>query len=219
MRLNEIFDTKITDRKISGKFDKEKLERNKMEQLFSTDSGSFGWVKPDSDPFMVKKRPHKIRDNLSDDAYYTYIKTVVDDKLAHSNPYFPRVYDIKTFKDSNNKQLYSIKLEKLFKLDEISIKELKMLLNRCFKNLDELTKQIYKVTSFNDEKALYYIIIEKYINNINNLKDDNLIKAINIIETIRRSGYNEFNWDLHSGNLMARRTSKGPQLVIIDPLY
>lgn len=225
MRLNEIFDTKISDRKLSKEFDNEKLNKNSVNRLNDPHihSGAFGYVKSDQDPFLVKKRPHFTNDDLSNDAYYTYIKTIVDDKLAQSNPYFPRIYDIKIFKDSTDKKLYSIKLEKLFELEDISTEELKILLNKCFKNLNELIEDYYKVNEFDgdfihDERGDLFNIIDGNIIDIKKLKDDNLKKVISLIQKIVKDNNGKFHWDLHSGNLMVRRTAKGSQLVIVDPL-
>lgn len=218
MRLNEIFDTKITDRKISKEFNNEKLSNEYFEKKSNNDvnAGNFGYVKKSGDPFTVNKRPH-IATDLENDGYFRYIKYVVDNNLAQSNPFFPRVYGLKTFTDKNGRSRYSIKLEKLENFDNVSINELQNLAKQLFKNYDELIQNVKKYRKPNNERDAIYWLFHDEIAVTDNLKNSKLKQAIEIISNLQHKDNKHFNWDLHAGNVMARRVPYGLQLVIIDP--
>lgn len=225
MKLNEIFDIKITDRKLSKDIDYDKLYDEQNKKLVDASLGGnfkgvglFGYVKKGGDPFLINKKSHMFT-NLENDGYFTYIKYIVDNKLSEKNPYFPRVYEIKTFTDNNQNKRYSIKLETLIDLNDLDEDELYNLINNLFKDADAHIAEMKSATNVKQQKTILFFVLEDLIKSSDlNLysKDELLYDAIKIIRTIKASS--GFEWDLHAGNMMARRGKTGLQLVITDPL-
>lgn len=215
MLLNELIKTSIKNRSIND-HDYNALKDERAQNLIDKkeNSGAYGKVIHDkTDPHMVKKSNYLPVVNLEkNDGYFSYIKKIVDDDLASSNPYFPRVYDIKTFTDSFGEQRYRIQLEKLISLDDIDEKDLYHLMARSFPN--------FKI-NFKENKYNLNDTIDDYLNNRHKFNtesvDPHLISALEVINKVIKSNPN-FSDDLTKDNMMARRTSFGYQLVFVDPI-
>ena len=207
MKLLEIFDTDTKERttKDLGKYDKSYYRDYERQNPTEIGHGKFSYVKDKkSDPHFVQKVMKKASDDLSGDAYYVYIKTIVDQKIAQHNPFAPRVYKINQFKGTDGKQKYSIDMEKLIPLDDISQPELQEYARRLFDIDDEVN--MYDFSSF----------VEDAMHGRIELKDKNLLKLFNLINSIKEK-YGFYD-DLHAANMMFRRGPYGIQLVITDPL-
>jgi hypothetical protein len=75
--------------------------------------------------------------NAETDGYLRYIKTV--GKLASSNPYFPRVYDIRIYnntRDDDDKDMYVAEIEKLTKADAVEPEVMLAIGNRAFHDFE-----------------------------------------------------------------------------------
>jgi hypothetical protein len=161
-------------------------------------SGFFAAVKGDEDPFMINKVNKGIDEDPAYDAY-------VNNKLAQSNPHFPRIYQIQRGK--------KWKMEKLpFTLEE-------------YLNTDDHEENTHRFNLINNiyfdgaalnDKGKLYDLVKSASSPI---KLESYKKALGMIEqeflSLRKS--NKFRYDLHANNIMVRLTPQGPQLVITDP--
>lgn len=213
MRLDELFQTTLKNRHVAG-HDYKALEVERAQRLSDlasgkTGSGAYGKVTDHkSDNHMVKKSNYLPVVNLEkEDGYFAYIKAVVDGKLAQKNPYFPRIYDIKTFTDDYGEQRYRITLEKLLHLDEVSEGELIAVLSRAFKNFEDVLEQ----NKGNFERAIDQCIDRRQFAN------SLIFEAFEVIDKVIATN-KSFSFDVTTSNIMLRRIINGLQLVIIDPI-
>jgi len=155
--------------------------------------------------------------DISGDAYLSYIKAIHDSNS--NNPYFPRIHNLKIFKNEQDNINYRINMEKLINFNTEKIiynHELMVsLYNYMFNEKLKISQGIIDRNFFAEEIRAE---IEKAIQNraIHNIKDPNLKEAVEFIIKIGETG--GFTADIHSGNIMWRITGTRPQLVIIDPL-
>jgi hypothetical protein len=108
-------------------------------------------------------------------------------------------------------------MEALEEFDVLGYKEYDAILNRLFGEPNEPGD---KVAASDIARAISKVIRK---GNFTGVIDKLFIQAAQIIRAVAqrvdpKGGISDLI-DLHSGNVMARRTSVGPQLVITDPLY
>lgn len=145
---------------------------------------------------------------IEDDAFLFYIKSI----QGSDNPYFPKISDLKIFKDNNGNLSYRANIHKYVDFQSKKIAD----------NID-LIKSLYEDMFYgNIENDTYAIItLEDSLHNMFTdekiIKDDNLKNAVQLIKQMLSKNPN-FNLDIHSGNLMWKITGNRPQLVIIDPI-
>ena len=151
-------------------------------------------------------------------------------KYASSNPYLPRIESIKTVNYDGTRLLYTIAMEELDEFNWIEDEEYNVILNKLFGEPDESeTREVFKGSSFlpsnNDDASDVARAISKIIRsgNFKGVIDKQFIQAAQIIRAVAdrvspKRGIDNLI-DVHSGNVMIRRTAVGPQLVITDPLY
>lgn len=154
------------------------------------------------------------RRDIEDDGYLVYLKVVLSSGI--DNPYFPRVDDltIRTNPDTG-RSMYRVNLQKLVPFSS----------DKIYGN-DDLMESLYndmfteKTTSYDDYGPAggikYNISNMADIGNFEKIKDPELKQALEIILKLQRD--NNFQMDLHSGNMMWRITGFRPQLVLTDPL-
>lgn len=177
--------------------------------------GKYSVVADDpADPHMVKKRQLSRSDtDNSKDLYTTFAKTVVAYKLWNKI-HFPRIYEIKVLQDKDHKQLFKWRIEKLHDIYTLSPEEFDSLINRYF------TRDIVQAINKSPERMcdiMRSMIVKK---DFSNVEDEQFKTCMAIISKMIQSFQSigrYFKLDLHSGNIMVRRTSVGPQLVITDP--
>jgi len=134
-------------------------------------------------------------------------------KYANSNPYLPRVESIKT-SVTEGRTLYTITMEALEELTNCSETDSDAMLTKMYGMSDD---------SGADSSAIAASIRNVIMNGWTTGVDPLLVQAAQIIRAVAnkvdpRGGVKNVG-DLHPGNMMIRRTSVGPQLVITDPLY
>lgn len=216
MNILEILDAKVTNTKSNYKF------KDKYRELSpATKAGAYGRVHNIQDPHQIIKKPHvSVAENI--DGYFSYIKYIVDNKIAEHNPFAPRVYDIKIIEDAAKKFKYSIKMEKLVSL-------------RSFDNevIYEIGKQLYgeyfysyvRKNKVEDEglpipelmhtlRALSYAVRDNCYGKLSSTSKE-LNELCNIINKIAKDTNKKI--DTRSENIMIRM-SPYPQLVIVDPI-
>jgi len=175
------------------------------------------------------------RQAIKQNAYMQYI--LLSRKYANENPYLPRVESIQKLGGGDNpyydakpddaegpvKEYYVIKLEKLTPLFKASAGELEFIFNTMFYYGKELDPPMPapRFGDENDTKNHFFRAIEDFL--VQSIEGENIsrtdprLKAvINLIRKLIKGGADN---DLHSGNMMVRRTPHGAQLVITDPLH
>ena len=176
-----------------------------------------------------KKTPHEVRkvsqSAVSEeiDGFYFYMLELAKHP-DNTNPYFPRFNAIKIYKTPEKKAdgvrwgeaekiTYSAQMEKLYNMPDLSPDESNAIM---FKILGVNTDES------NPSKDSSWL---KIVNNISDLithndnshiKDKELLNAAKFIQSVQRK--HNLKFDVHWNNVMFRRTSYGPQIVITDPL-
>lgn len=175
-------------------------------------AGAFGRVYSTGDPHTLIKRPHAAI-NPKSDGYYQYASLVIRHKLAQSNPYFPRFYDIREFKDKKGKILYRAEIEKLHRHDQIEKDILKSLIENIFEFEDY---EYFEYDMQHMPGTVIPALLQSFLmDGRGSSKDAKLNEAIKIISTFADDNYR--GYDVHTDNIMYR-LSPYPQIVIVDPV-
>lgn len=180
-------------------------------------TGMSAVVKQDKDPFMVSRRSRDVSYNqMEEDRYWKYAHAIIESKIYESNPFVPRFYEIKRYKNNKGNEIFKGKMEKLHPVEEISTD---MLLAHL-ENISNFSMDLPDVKSFIGDYEytdaslresilrVFLILLEK--EEIRGNKK--LEQAMNFIDKLKA------NWDLHPGNVMFRIGGHGIQLVITDPI-
>lgn len=160
------------------------------------------------------------------DGYVLFLNTIFHNERMQSNPYFPKVYNIKTYQVRPNRTEYVVEMERLYELMNAEPEEIYSIGDRLFKDyetlreafLDEYRKTDYFTGNFEERDILAGLIsrvVQRKIS-ISHIQDKKFREALALIGNITKR--TQHFSDTHSGNFMIRRTSVGPQLVITDPL-
>lgn len=219
MRIYEIINTTYSTKEIP-KFDLDAAEKEKAKHLNNLDPdktiGSFAKVDL-SDPYTAKKSNFIPTRELEDDAYYVYAKTIADNNLAQSNPYFPRVYKINKEIEKGGKKLKrpSFEMEKLQNNTKFDNNVLRQLGKKMFIDFKEHNygPQEYDTILLMTDLMKNALETEDF----SNIKDPLLKQALNTISQIISTN-DDFFEDLSSENWMIRSTAVGPQVVLSDPI-
>lgn len=172
--------------------------------------------------FRYKDKPNIIKmigsdDDIKEIPYAQYV--LLSKKYFRENPYFPRVFQVSKTEVSQDitdpnehewttpKNVYMFKMEELEPLDTISADQLTAMYNRTFGS-EPIAISAHVIADS----------VERLLRGRPPIKgtDPLLIKAVDLIKKVQAR--TKANIDLHIGNMMVRRTSVGPQLVITDPL-
>jgi hypothetical protein len=213
MKLNEIIKTSYTTRPYSLEYDDE------FETPGDEDSGHFSYIKrPKSNPHVVIK---KNKDTLEHtrDGFILYVKELKRRRIWEKNIHFPRVYNTTDIKTRYGDNVRSWEIEKLIPLYECSKEELTSILYRYFHFSNDMKNK----SNPDIDRMHRDSIIDEIINNIKSsikppyrwVTDDEFKEAILILRDISKNI--KASLDIHSDNIMARRTSTGIQLVFSDP--
>ena len=171
------------------------------------------------DPHEFVKRPH-LTALLDRDAYYRYVEEINKlKKEGYTNPYFPQVYNVDITQDPKGNQRPRYRIEKLQAGDDYPPEVLEGLYERLFK--DDITKKDF--SSYSNRSYAIWGEIAHEVNraveqsNYRNIQDDLLIEALMLIDRIIQENP-DWNVDLHTNNIRIRGSSKGPHLVLMDPI-
>jgi hypothetical protein len=208
MLLNEIIQTDIRNINLPNR----KFKPSKAQED-SIGKGRYSTVRNDpKDPHMVIKKTKFDKGTTAyhnKDVYPQFIDALInsDQKM---NPYFPRIYGMKSYTDKSDDKLNKFNIEKLEDLRELSAEEMDHIIGLI---MDDDVRKAWKV---DNERMLAWFISEAIKKNSvrKEIKDRNLYNALTFLSEFLKK-----NWflDLHSENMMFRRTPYGPQLVITDP--
>ena len=182
--------------------------------------------------YSHKNRPasaFKVGIGDGDNTYLKYIERASQNERWKSNPYLPRVHSQKNYKDPGGGASYVVEIEKLEPFMDLEQEEVEAIIDRAFHSLpkdkySDLPRQYDVVEALQRAAA-------GYSDAIKNIKDKKLLQALAIIGNIGKSLYSvgkktgpyarenaRMHLDIHTSNVMIRRTSVGAQLVITDPL-
>lgn len=156
------------------------------------------------------------------DGYEIFFRGLAADKNVQANPYFPRFRNINTFSSKDSTEAgayggpvtsYMVKIERLWPLFHLSRSEEKMLLGKMFtRRAHDYFGKAMTIDSMIDN-----VITDMKKINDEWVKDPHLLEALLFIRTLAAK-YSYHVDLLTSNNIMIRRTSVGPQVVINDPL-
>lgn len=179
-----------------------------------------------------------LSDGLENDAYYKYLKLITTNDRMSSNPYFPKIFDLKTFKGNDGRYTYEVNMEKLHRLTTLSLEEVKMIGDNLFTNYRAVVKDsiealapggietedkemIKQITKRGHLEALSNCIqgaIENQSEPATYIKDQKLKQAVMLIRGLVKKTHPHMINDAHVGNIMVRRGPFTPQLVLTDPV-
>jgi hypothetical protein len=160
------------------------------------------------------------------DGYLMWLKTIHD----HPNPFFPQIDRLKTFKREDNRlnrTHYHVKMEKLLPGHSLSKEEAQHILQQ-YLNVEitpaleqTIAKQSAKWETPEAEEyvSLFAKILRALITGDNtpypvHIEDKHLIEALKMLQQMHRQ---RFSLDLHTNNVLFRRTPYGVQPVFTDP--
>lgn len=169
------------------------------------------------DPYSVDKTYLRKWRRQRPDPYPAYVDAVLRQKLADSNPYFPRIYQVQ----SGDKPVYNMeRLQPLTSLDDETLFALgERLIDdewvnwenwRSFKKSDPKSWSGAHVITAPMNWVLHG-------QSPSHIRDPLLKQALLKIQQIAQQ--TNSNPDIHPENVMIRPTSVGPQIVLTDPLH
>lgn len=174
---------------------------------------------------MSEKNPNSVMkisrgtNNLEDDPYYGYLSSIATHPNVESNPFIPRVYQVKVYETTDNiyKFFYIVKMERLYELTSLSDQELiKFILTITKSKMTVGFKAALGISSGDQilkkqsHEQLIHILVDKIRRE--KIKDPQLQAAMNIAASTG------FEFDITPSNIMVRKTPSGPQLVLADPV-
>lgn len=217
LKLLESFDTNYIERKSNLTFDKFKGDADRdriMDRGDGTHSGFGGRVYNNKeDPHTINKTNY-VPDKIDNDGYIAYAKYLIDSGMTKDNPYAPRIFEMKAYKDSEDNIKYKINMEKLQRTDAVN----PAIVQAIYENLftEQIRDWIFNKNTYLTKpeqflaKALAHVVeYRKFESN-----DPKLNELLDAINEISNNGYEV---DIHGSNIMIR-LGKAPQLVITDPL-
>ena len=179
-----------------------------------------------STAYQHKHSPHDVvkgsKLTAKPDGFEAFFMGLSEHPEMQTNPYFPRFRNINRFKAKGKQQTsYMVRVETLEKLKVLSNKESEMLFDKIFTDEGKkfVEEKLHK-WDLNPKKWSYLTIgLEFLVTDtalLEDVKDEHLLQAMDFLQELSEK-YN-YDIDLHDENIMIRRTSVGPQLVLNDPL-
>lgn len=216
--LLELIDTNVETKSYRGEFHGNNTGNSRSSNK-EIGSGVYSKVRNDpNDPHMVQKR-HRDPKAASTDGFVKWADYLINNKLVDTNPHFPRIYNARKIEDSEGKNIYKYQIEKLVSAEDVSPKILEAIWRQNFtqysmpEDIEELDAEDIADTM----SGIISMAVEGNSEYMDDIISDSLKEAVKHL----RAYYAETNYnalpDLHSGNIMLRRTPHGIQLVITDP--
>jgi len=213
--LEAEFETRQTQKQFTKSFDDAKDIRNlENSTKASIGTGRYGRVYNTNDPHTIIKRNH-FAANPDRDGYYLYATEIIKSGIAKTNPYFPRFYNIKTFKDKSGHIKYRFEMERLHTAKEVGDEIIYAITEQLFGE-EAIKKFDSKYFGSNTVSRLSEMMEIYLFTKTPNVSDEKFMEAINFIRENVIKKYN-LRSDLHSENIMFR-LSPYPQVVITDPV-
>lgn len=170
-----------------------------------------------SDVYAPAGAPHdvvKINYEVSTkDGYHAFIKALIDNERARNSIYFPRIRSVRELQAPDADFPYLlVRMERLLPLRALTREEI---ISLAIRHTDITEEDVERQDDYDIAKLLSDAINPMY-HSPYKVTDTKLKNAIRWIEEI--ADKERVFVDLHSDNVMARRTPYGPQLVLSDPL-
>lgn len=193
--------------------------------------------------YRHKDNPHDVTKGSKathiPDGWQALFTALSKDEDAQSNPYFPRFRSINKFIGNYNdegepRQSYVVKVEALEPYKNLSEAERKMLANKIFNEhgkdvinhyWEEENRRTRRPNPGGEIRAgeKFAWAIRACLENDTwadelrwQIEDKKFEQALEFLQKTAKE--TDYEFDLHSENMMVRRTSVGPQLVLNDPL-
>jgi len=158
--------------------------------------------------------------DLRQDAYYAYVGRIAADPKAEANPYIPKIYQVKVYETTSpnpeSKYFYIVYMERLYHLDQLGPQELIQEILRITKS--KLTNRFRAALGQDVTGQLQTLekgkLIELFVDKIRELK----IKDPQMQAAMKLAQSTGMLMDITKHNIMFRRTDKGIQVVLADPV-
>lgn len=219
MRLIEIFTTTTSD-----------LDQD--DSIPTADHGTggvFAFAKQSDDPHMVDKH-HKSSSKKTQKSYrmldaFPYYAKIIYENQLWDEIHFPRIYHVTRATTEDGGFRYSWNMEKLYDFKDLDVEE-----------MDALSQKYFGGVGANDSEANYPKMFSRFIKNSfiygrnDGISDEQLYACVDLLHSMKEPIYKmaredikdydvelDLFEDLHTGNIMVRRTNTGPQIVLTDP--
>ena len=213
MKILEIVDTKFSSAKYKGRF------RDNSEEYFSDKPNVLGAglfskaVHDKKDSHMVRKS-HTAPD--AGDGFVPFAEYLAKSGYM-DHPNLPKIYEIRDIEDRAGSRVYSYTIEQLLPYSKFSVKALIPIAEKTFK-MDAFTEKDLSSSKALTGKFGSILADAVAYGDTRDIIDDNVIVACGVLRNFLKTFDGAATTlDLHSGNLMYRRTPYGLQLVISDP--
>jgi len=194
--LNEELAKSIKDLSISKKF----LEKEPTSKYWN-DLGSGTFAIAYEPKKQIGNKVVKVLEIYDEtDPSYQFLRLC---KNHQNNPFFPRIYNVKQYKNKGGVYNIVITMEKLFHIDETNPQLIAQLFGIPL-DIGLTAQNIH--TRFYDNK--HRVVIAQ------STQYPDLKKAMRLMEPL----FNNYSPDVHAENIMYRKTPNGPQLVFADPI-
>lgn len=180
---------------------------------------------PSHDPHMVKKTDRTALPP-EQNPFYQYARVIATAEKRNTNPYLPRVRVVDAEETEWGGVIFTYECERLHDYEDVQYElgeDVVLHIGRkMFNDYDTLSKNYirdHRGDNLNAWEVLAGILHLMQVGHKSNWVKDPLFKqALDILHEIDEQTGNFFQWDWKADNLMIRFTSKGPQLVLTDPL-
>ena len=191
--------------------------KNKLVQVIGHGAYSTA-VQTQRDPNNVLKISRGTSD-LNEDPYYLYLSRIASSERAVTNPFIPRVYQVKVYEttDKVHPYFYIVKMEKLEKLETLSSVELIEMITTLTKA--RMTNRFkMMVGTYNAPEALKAYSHDQLIVMLVDKVRREKIKNPELQAAMDLAASTGMDFDITRHNIMVRPTPTGPQLVLADPV-
>ena len=190
-------------------------------------SGAFAAVYGhDDNPHEVVKLSEP-RSKKRIDGYEAFVRQLSRDPEMHENPHLPRIHIVRNiYNKDNDERQYIVRMEKLYPWAQLSEEEYEIMVKHTF--TDSFIAQVNNSLPEWRKDRLYWSVFMQWVERsfvsadyipekaYTALKSKDLQNALTKIA--RLADKENVRLDIHSANIMFRKTQYGPVLVITDPL-
>jgi hypothetical protein len=160
----------------------------------------------------------KKQQSITDDAYLSYLKMIYDfEQKGGQNPFFPKIHDLKIYRDPEGNLDYNVDIEKLHKLNKSGLGDNELAMKQIYISLFAPDKYM---PAGEDSIDAYMIMGDLRSiaddGDYDRIIDKNLKQALSMSRDLATK--HGFQWDIHADNVMWRITGNIPQLVLTDIL-
>jgi hypothetical protein len=209
--LEDLISTKVKDIDLSNKNVNLPLKSKDSTRRVTGSSGYYSHGIEDKDQHLYKKiaRSHS---RQADDPYWGYVELCI--KYQDSNPFFPRIYEFKKYRDKNGNVIPKVKLERLNSFPPFEGNE------KLFVAAINNVKGTYEYTEEDVWGSPHLSsIVQNIIEGREYSENEHIIEFSKILKKFmtEQTSYPKVQLDLHLANIMYRTSNHGIQVVITDP--